>query len=71
MRLKPPAGIPVGILTHLVNVFAIVGNNNPAQSFDPPYNARTSWVPLFLRNYRNETSRVIQEQLVQYLSLDW
>lgn len=44
MRLKPPAGIPVGIPNAPRNVFALVGDRSSIVSFDPPNNARTSQV---------------------------
>ena len=59
MRLKPPAGIPVGIPNAPRNVFAIVGNKSALVSFDPPDNARTSQVASYAITV-NETGRVIQ-----------
>ena len=59
MRLKPPAGIPVGIPNAPRNVFAIVGNKSAIVSFDPPDNARTSQVTSYAITV-NETGKVVQ-----------
>lgn len=59
MRLKPPAGIPVGIPNAPRNVFAIVGNKSALISFDPPDNARTSQVTSYAITV-NETGKVVQ-----------
>ena len=59
MRLKPPAGIPVGIPNAPRNVYAIVGNKSALVSFDPPDNARTSQVTSYAITV-NETGKVVQ-----------
>jgi hypothetical protein len=59
MRLKPPAGIPVGIPNAPRNVFAIVGDRSAIVSFDPPDNARTSQVTSYSIKV-NETGTTIQ-----------
>ena len=59
MRLKPPAGIPVGIPNSPRNVVAIVGDRSAIVSFDPPDNARTSQVTSYSVKV-NETGQVIQ-----------
>ena len=59
MRLKPPAGIPVGIPNAPRNVFAIVGDQSALISFDPPDNARTSQVTSYSIKV-NETGQVVQ-----------
>jgi hypothetical protein len=59
MRLKPPAGIPVGIPNAPRNVFAIVGDRSAIVSFDPPDNARTSQVTSYSVKV-NETGLVVQ-----------
>ncbi len=59
MRLKPPAGIPVGIPDAPRNVVAIVGDRSAIVSFDPPDNARTSQVTSYKVTV-NETAASIQ-----------
>ena len=59
MRLKPPAGIPVGIPNAPRNVFAIVGDRSAIVSFDPPDNARTSQVTSYSVKV-NETGVEVQ-----------
>ena len=59
MRLKPPAGIPVGIPHAPRNVFALVGNSSAIISFDPPDNARTSQVTSYNITV-NETGNSVQ-----------
>ena len=59
MRLKPPAGIPIGIPNPPRNVFAIVGDRSAIVSFDPPDNARTSQVTSYSVKV-NETGQVVQ-----------
>ena len=59
MRIKPPAGIPVGIPEAPRNVFAIVGDRSAIISFDPPANARTSQVTSYSVKV-NETGQVVQ-----------
>ncbi len=59
MRIKPPAGIPVGIPNAPRNVFAIVGNKSAFVTFDPPDNARTSQVTSYAVTV-NETGVVVQ-----------
>ena len=59
MRLKPPAGIPVGIPHAPRNVYAIVGNKSALISFNPPDNARTSQVTSYAITV-NETGKVVE-----------
>lgn len=44
MRVKPPAGIPVGTPAVPRNVKALVGDKSAIVTFDPPTNARTAQV---------------------------
>jgi len=48
MRVKPPAGIPMGIPHAPQNVYAIIGDRSSIVSFSPPDNARTSQVDSYL-----------------------
>ncbi len=57
MRVKPPAGVAVGLPTQVRNVQALVGDASAIITFDPPTNVRTAQVTSYqIKNLKTGAS---------------